>query len=363
MFRELKKFTIQMIAGANVASIVILWLIGYSDRLNPEDYPMLSNIGLLFPVFLLINFFFLLFWLVFKKRYALIPFLGFLACYIPVRKYMPLNVDTEVPNGAIKVLSYNTLGFGEGQMDEDGVNPVVRYIRQQDADIVCLQEAGMSEPVREQVDSILRPKYISYEITVHPNGGNSMVLLCKFPLLSKEVIDYPSEANFSVAYRLKIGKDTVLLVSNHLESTGLTLEERSKFKNLIKGKLETQTAEKTSKLLIVKLAESTKKRAPEAKAVADYIKHQKEKSVILCGDFNDGPISYAHRTIAEGLTDCYITSGNGPGISYHKGGFFVRIDNMMCSDDWKPYNCKIDDKIAASDHYPIVCYLKKRSKK
>lgn len=363
MFRELKKFTIQMIAGANVASIVILWLIGYSDRLNPENYPMLSNIGLLFPVFLLINFFFLLFWLVFKKRYALIPFLGFLACYIPVRKYMPLNVDAEVPAGAVKVLSYNTLGFGEGQMDEDGVNPVVRYIRQQDADIVCLQEAGMSGPVREQVDSILRPKYVSYETTVHPNGGNSMVVLSKFPILSKKIIDYPSEGNFSVAFRLKMDKDTVLLVSNHLESTGLTLEERSKFKKLIKGKLETQTAEKTSKLLIVKLAESTKKRAPEAKAVADYIKRQKEKSVILCGDFNDGPISYAHRTIAEGLTDCYITSGNGPGISYHKGGFFVRIDNIMCSDDWKPYNCKIDDKIAASDHYPIVCYLKKRSKK
>lgn len=31
---------------------------------------------------------------------------------------------------------------------------------------------------------------------------------------------------------------------------------------------------------------------------------------------------------------------------------------MMCSDDWEPYECKIDRKISSSDHYPIVCYLK-----
>lgn len=362
MFRELKTFTIQMVAGANIASVIILWLVGYSDRLNPETSPMLSNIGLLFPVFLLINLVFLFFWLIFKKKYSIISFLGFLICYVPVRKYIPLNVDADVPKGAIKVLSYNTLGFGEGIMDEDGVNPVVRYIRQQNADIVCLQEAGMTSQVASQVDSILKPKYVACDITNHPNGGNTLVVLSKYPILSKERIDYESEGNFSMAYRLKINQDTVLLVNNHLETTGLTLEQRREFKRLIKGKLETHSAEQTSKLLIVKLAESTKKRAPEAEAVARYVQQHQGMSVLLCGDFNDGPISYAHRTIAQGLTDCYVASGNGPGISYHKGGFYVRIDNMMCSDDWKPYGCKIDDKISASDHYPIICYVKKRPK-
>ena len=74
-------------------------------------------------------------------------------------------------------------------------------------------------------------------------------------------------------------------------------------------------------------------------------------------------LSHAHCTIAKDLTDCYIASGNGPGISYHRGGFFVRIDNIMCSDDWEPYECKVDDKIDVSDHYPIICKLKMRPKK
>ena len=61
MFKQLKKFTVQMIAGANVATIVIMLLVGYSDALRPEAHPMLSNMGLLFPVFLVANFCFLLF--------------------------------------------------------------------------------------------------------------------------------------------------------------------------------------------------------------------------------------------------------------------------------------------------------------
>ena len=361
MFKQLKKFTVQMIAGANVATIVLMLLVGYSDMLRPESHPLLSTVGLLFPVFLFANFCFLLFWLLFKTRYALIPFLGFLVCFVPVRTYFPLNIPSEKPKGCIKVLSYNTWGFAQMKFDEDGINPIVRYVKEQDADIVCLQEAAICGDVANQVDTIIRPKY-KYVETIAQNKSDILTVFSKFPILSKEVIPYESVGNLSAAFQLKIGGEKVLLINNHLETTGLTLEERSQFKELIKGKLETDTAEQASKLLIVKLAESMKKRAPQAEAVARYVKKHHRESIILCGDFNDGPISYAHRTIAKGLTDCYVASGNGPGISYHHAGFFVRIDNIMCSDDWQPYGCKIDSKIKASDHYPIICYLKKRAK-
>ena len=216
---------------------------------------------------------------------------------------------------------------------------------------------------QQQIDSILKPMYAYQDTTIHPKGGNCLMLLSKYPILSKELIPYESTGNMSVAYRLKIKGKVVLVINNHLETTGLSLEDRRQFKNLVVGKLQVDTAEETSKLLVVKLAEATRKRAPEAEAVAEYVKHHKSMSTILCGDFNDGPISYAHRTIAKNLTDCYIASGNGPGISYHHGGFFVRIDNIMCSDDWEPYECYVDNKIAVSDHYPIICKLKMRPKK
>ena len=363
MFKQLRQFTVQMIVGANVATIVIMLLVGFSDYLDPKDFPTLSNVGLLFPVFLFANFAFLVFWLIFKVRFALIPFVGFLLGYVPVREYFPINLNSDVSDGAMKVLSYNIWAFAEGKLDKDGVSPIVKYIKEQDADIVCLQEVGYGGPIAEQIDSILNPIYAYRDTTHHSNGGDVVGVFSKYPILSKEKIPYKSAGNLSVAYQLKIGKEKVLLINNHLETTGLTLEERDKFKRLIKGKLETDTAEQTSKLLIVKLGEATKKRALQADAVAKYIRQHKGMSTILCGDFNDGPISYAHRTIAKGLRDCYVESGNGPGISYHHAGFFVRIDHVMCSDDWAPYDCKIDQKISVSDHYPIICYLKKRSKR
>ena len=362
MFRQLRQFTVRMIAGANVATLVILFLVGYSDRLNPVDFPMLSNSGLLFPVFLVANFAFLCFWLIFKPRYVLIPFLGLVVCFSPVREYMPLNVGEEVPKGAIKVLSYNTWGFGHDECDDDGINKIVRYLQEQEADIVCLQEANIYGALSNQIDTLLRPIYHYSDTIVHPGGGDVLAIFSKYPILSREQIPYQSTGNLSVAYTLKIGKEKVLLINNHLESTGLSPEERAQFKQLIKGKLETDTAEMASRLMVDKLGESTCKRAPQAKAVANYLRRHSGMSAIVCGDFNDGPISYARRTVAEHLTDCYISSGNGPGISYHHAGFYVRIDHMMCTDDWQPYECKIDDKISASDHYPIVCYLKKRPK-
>lgn len=362
MIRELKRFTIQMMAGANVATIICMLLVGFSDYLRPESFPALSNVGLLFPAFMFFNFCFLVFWLFFKVRYALIPFVGFLVCYAPIRQYWPVNLGEDAPEGSIKVLSYNVLQYAGQPGEGDNVNPIVRYIQWQDADIVCLQEATPSGAIAAQIDTVLRPIYAYCDTTPHSAAGDCLALFSKYPILSKERIRYESQGNLSVAYQLKIGQDTVLLVNNHLETTGLTLEERRQFRNMMKGNLEEDTIKQTSKLMIVKLAEATKKRAPEARAVAKYVADHQGESVILCGDFNDGPISYAHRVIAKGLTDCYVATGNGPGISYHKSGFYVRIDNILCSKDWKPYECRVDNKISVSDHYPIVCRLKKRPK-
>ena len=187
-----------------------------------------------------------------------------------------------------------------------------------------------------------------------------MSIYSKYPILSRERIDIKSKGNLSTAYKLYIEGKEVIVINNHLETTDLSVEDKQRFKLLMKGDMKTDTAEHTSKMLIRKLGEQTAKRAPQADAVARYISYNQGTPIIVCGDFNDNPLSYVRRTIADGLTDCYVSTANGPGISYHKAGFYVRIDNMMCSSDFKPYRCKVDNSIKASDHYPISCYFKLR---
>ena len=91
MGKRLKSFTLKMIGGANVATVIIMLLIGYSGNINPAEHPTIASVGLFFPIFLVINLLFLVFWILFYWRGALIPILGYIVAYVPVRTYIPFN--------------------------------------------------------------------------------------------------------------------------------------------------------------------------------------------------------------------------------------------------------------------------------
>ena len=350
-----------MIAGANVATIIVMLLVGFSDRLNPVDHPMLSTLGMTFPFFLLFNLVFLLFWIIFKWRMMWIPIAGFLLAYVPISIYMPVNRQQNVPEGAMKLVSYNVCTYGGNYKDEQGFDTVFAYLRRQKADIVCLQE---------DVDTWRRFVMQQYE-TIYPYNdttvlhNNALTFNClgihtRFPIIRKERIWYSSMTNGSVAYFLKTEKDTLLVINNHLEGTHLSDTERNNYKRLLQGKMERDTAKAESMFLIGKLGKNNAKRAPQAEAVHRYIEAHRQYPIIVCGDFNDNPISYARRTIAQGLTDCFKETGRGLGLSFNQKGFYFRIDHVLCSPDLQPYNCQIDDKMDASDHFPVICHINMR---
>lgn len=343
-----------MIAGANLASIIVMLLLGNVDMVSPVSHPIVASLGLAFPALLFINFLFLLFFVFFKWKYALIPFIGFIIGYPVVKKYWPINVSRDVPNGAIKVLTYNVLSFNSGDTPAGEPNPIMEYIKGSDAELVCLQEARLDAGVL----SALNDTYKYIDTVCSANRNSCLLLLSKFPIVAKQRIDYPSQTNMSAAFRVKIGSDTVTVINNHLETSGLSAADRTGFREMVKGHTGKDSIRTESKRLLVKLGESAQRRAPQAEAVAQYVSRCHE-SIILCGDFNDNPLSYTHRTISQNLTDCYTASGNGPGITYHYNAIYVRIDNIMCSSDWTPYKCTVDNSIAASDHYPMFCWLKR----
>ena len=358
--KSLGKITLQVVAGANIATILVMLFVGYSDRFNPVDHTLLSTIGLTFPVFLCINIAFTAFWIIFSVRRVIIPLVGFIVCYAPVRVYAPLNINKALPDSTIKVLSYNVWTFKDWT-DVSEPCRILDYLIEQNADIVCLQESGTIKVKRDIINKRMATLY-AYSDTVKPSGStDEITVFSKFPIVGKENINYESKNNHSAAFRLDVHGDTVIFIANHLESIGLSSDEKKSFKSMMKGKMEKDSVRSESQKLVHKLGMASAVRAPQADAVARYIRDHKGESIILCGDFNDSPISYTRRVIADELTDCYVASGNGPGISYHISGFYVRIDNIMCSDDWKPVRCVVDSKIKASDHYPIICWLKKRS--
>lgn len=357
MLNKLKKFILQMLVGANITAIIVMLLVGYTYKLNPIEHPIFSCLGLAFPVLLAVNAGFLILFLVFKRRMTVIPVLGFAVCYVPVRKYTPLNVWRSTPEDAIKVMSYNVFGFVPS--DSTALSEISAYVSESGASIVCMQEANFNEEIR----NAFKTDYQYMDTVVNRTTGEVQLILSKFPILSKTRINAGLSRCLCAAYEVLINGDRTTVINCHLEGSGLSMEERSDFHRFVKGNWESDTIGQESKKMIVRLGESAKRRVPQVEGLVKYIKSRKGEPVILFGDFNDNPISYCHELMANTLTDCYIATANGPGISYHYNTIFVRIDNVMCSTHWQPYNFKVDRDIAVSDHYPIWGFVKKSQPK
>ena len=190
MIKQLKSFTINMIAGANVATILLMVLAGYADRINPVEHPLLSCMGMTFPIFLIANLLFVFFWLTFKWRKLWIPIVGYIIVYGPLTLYMPLHLNQEEPKeGTIKIISYNVCTYGGNYKYEQGFETVYDYLKLQDADIVCLQE---------DVDTWRRyvmqryKKIYEYNDTVifNPQDAsiNGVGIHTRFPIIKRERI-------------------------------------------------------------------------------------------------------------------------------------------------------------------------------
>lgn len=358
----LKNILLSVFTGASVMVAAATVAVAYSDRLDPIAHPVLACAGMVFPIFLVANLVVLLLWLMVKWRRVWIPIAAFVLAFPSIRIFMPLHTSSEAPEGCIKVLSYNVAAYGGNYRYNQVMDTIFGYLKQQKADIVCFQEdmTVKFNPVEHF------PELYPYNDTVHvtPPGYpliNAVGIHSRFPIIRRERISYESLANGSVAFFLQIGADTVIVVNNHLESTHLSTDDRQRYKAMMRGDMDRASTKEETRLILDKLSKAMAQRAEQAKAVSRYIEQHRSYPLIVCGDFNDTPISYVRRTIAQGLTDCYVDTGNGLGLSYNQRGFNFRIDHIMCSSHFKPYNCYVDDKMDASDHYPIICWLERNN--
>ena len=362
--RSVGNFLGKVLLAINVLVALLMVLCAFSSYISPYTFPVLSCAGLAFPIFLLLNFLFFAFWLFFNRRYALLPLVVMFVCIGQIRAFFPVNISMkQVPDDAIKILSYNVMFYDSHQPHtEESPNEIVRYIQNSNADIVCLQEASFNNSNSKKFlsEKVFRKALSTYPyFSFHKEKGSGWVCLSRFPILSTRSIPYESVGNGTVAYELKVGNDTLLLVNNHLESNKLSIDDRTAYRDMIIDPKEDKV-KTTSKLLIGKVADAVSIRASQADSVAKFIQDSKHKYVVVCGDFNDSSLSYAHRVIGKGLNDAFIDTGNGLGVSYNRYGFYFRIDHIMASENLDLFNCTVDNSIKTSDHYPIWCYIKKK---
>lgn len=245
---------------------------------------------------------------------------------------------------AISILTWNTARMGGFEKPEK--NEVLQYLLQQDADVICLQEVDVYKDARfltlPEVKKALSTKYpysyLDFSVYDKRHQFGTMVW-AKYPLINKQSIHYVTRGNLSNRCDMVVGKDTVRIFNNHLESYSFTSED---FEDM--DRMEAKW----------------KRAIPLRNEQARVVRAEIEASpypVIVVGDFNSVALSYAYWHISRGLHDAWNAVHPWSwGATYEYRGIGLRIDYILCSDPLVPVACSVH-AFHGSDHKPVVATL------
>lgn len=356
----LNPFKITMGIAARIASFLlylITFFAAFGGKISPQIWAIPSGFVLFFPYLYILTTLTGVLWLCSRKIF---PALGAAAvvviCFPMATDVMPIRFKSETEKGdkTFTLLTYNTLGLQDRQYDSIPYSRALAYVISSDADIVCLQEcyclpkAPKGSILASQVDS-LRAIY-----PVEIDGGNvGICFLSKYPGVK---IDVPDDAkSLCMLCGFKIKGQRVDVLGVHLASYNLSTDERDVVTS-IRGLHSAKASVSEFKHTIWhKLGSAFKDRAQDAVVLRSLLDSPKvSPTAIVCGDFNDVPLSWTWRTVkGDDMTDAYTEAGSGPIITYNAHMFYFHIDQILYRGDIKAIAIE-KGRNKNSDHYPLL---------
>jgi endonuclease/exonuclease/phosphatase (EEP) superfamily protein YafD len=266
---------------------------------------------------------------------------------------------TPPQNKTLTVMSYNVASF-DVLRHLDNIEPqnaldLIAWAKNAEADIKCFQEF-YTHKVRPnfvllpQFKKAGYPYYTLRHPKVAPNEENFMglAIVSKFPIVARGEQEFENQNGILWA-DLKIKNDTIRVVNVHLRSMIVRfggLKEAYQNRDYKKGKQE-------SRWVASRLKYGFEHHAEEIKIITACI-DSSPYPVMVCGDFNETPYSYAYGQMRQRLRNAFEDAGTGFGFSYRDTPRFIRIDNQF----YDPNAFAIEDfktrrDVIYSDHFPI----------
>lgn len=341
--------------------------------IHPESFKILPFFGLAYPVFFLLALVFLIGWALARSKYALIILVVILVGGKLHFRMLAMGGNKEIPSteqNVWKIMSYNVRLFdlyNWYENDEDDNDSkrlqIFDYLKKQDADVLCFQEFYHQDnpskfPTRNALIPLLKAvdyhERYSHKLFGRQNFGISM--FSKYPMISKGDVAFDDSEgnsdNYCIFADIVKGKDTLRVYNVHLQSIKFKKDDYTVFENENYTKKIPQSA---LKALYEKLQNAYPKRATQAMKIMEHIKTSPYE-VIICGDFNDTPMSFVYAQFNFGLTDAFRKSSKGIGTTYVGKIPAGRIDYIFHSSSLNSSNFNIQNE-ALSDHRAISCLI------
>lgn len=266
----------------------------------------------------------------------------------------------------LKVMSFNVRLFNLYNWfhNQETRSAIFRFLERESPDIVCFQEFYHSEDPKENyhnTDSLFRllhadQAHIEYTVTLRETHHWGIATFSKYPIVRQQAVHFKKKGgNIFLLTDVRVGDDTIRIFNTHLESIRFRWEDYQFIRNL--GNEEVEQDEIAGGINILRrLKRAFVKRANQVEVLHDSI-DASPYPVILCGDFNDTPSSYAVHILSDDLTDAFRESGKGNGRTY--SGLFpsFRIDYIFHDKRMSSRNYSTYREESLSDHFPISCYI------
>jgi endonuclease/exonuclease/phosphatase family metal-dependent hydrolase len=349
------------------AVFIFLLLSSYAAaKISPDVFWPMAFAGIAYPVLLAINIFFVVWWLIFRKRYFILSLIAIIAGYNQFRATFAFHFF--VPSAKadslneIKLMTFNCRLFDlyNWTQNLNSRENIFNMLKRESPDILCLQEFYQSDGT--QFDNVaklqkeLRTKniHVAYSHTERVRDHWGILTCSIYPIINRKTIRTGfTGGNLCLATDIVKGTDTIRIFNVHLESIRFKPEDYKFVENFGSDK-ETQELEK-SKRIMNKFRIAAQRRARQADTLRKEIESSPYK-VIVCGDFNDTPSSYTYHTVRSGLNDAFIESGRGMSGTYAGKMPSFRIDYILHDGKFSSSGYEVV-KEEYSDHYPVQCFL------
>lgn len=322
-----------------------------SGYIHPEGKEWVSFPGVVLLPVLAVNWVLLLGWCVMRSRWLCVPLMALLlnAGFIFSMFQIRFGKHSEGPaDRRVKMITYNVNNF---HTDGPRTFPAfVGWIGEEQPDIVCLQECPHAASI--PMDSIARslpflPYYCSTRLA---GGGSTLAIFSRFPILWSDTVLYPGSSNKTLLASLLVHGDTVRLINNHLQTTSVNVVKPRLYQAKADGNAQEGT--EAAFQMAFQMKRNFVLRAEQADFVRQLI-GEHERLLLVCGDFNDTPASYAYRRVKGGLTDGFRDCGSGFGYTFRELRRLFRIDYIFYSSDFSGVRYESPD-LQLSDHKPVV---------
>jgi endonuclease/exonuclease/phosphatase family metal-dependent hydrolase len=360
----LRKFLKYSFLIGCIVNALLLSICRVIPNINPFEQSIIGILSFLTPVFAVINFAFILFWIFTKKFWFVsIPLVAFFLSWGVVSvtvggHFWPSN-ELKQNDSSFTLMSYNVrlLDLYNWSGDKSTRKKMLDFIKEKKSSVLCLQEfysgndsVGIDN-IKAISDSCNYPYYAECAINENKRGKWGSIIFSKLPIVKSINHDIDvAGSNLLQEVQLKFKNDTFSIFNVHLKSNKFSSQETDLVANGSSNSWDEKTKQET-KSIYSKLEKSSINRGLESSLVSRIIKKNKYPSIV-CGDLNEIASSYVYFKIRGNKKDAFLEKGLGFGATYNKFIPLLRIDYLFHDEK---INLLGFEKLIVpySDHYPL----------